>query len=32
MNRVLGPIDFILVMLALFGIGLLIAIYWPAAW
>ncbi len=31
-NRVLSPIDFILAMLALFGIGLLIGIYWPAAW
>jgi hypothetical protein len=31
-NRVLSRIDFILVMLALLGIGLLIGIYWPAAW
>ena len=31
-NRVLSRIDFILVMLALLGIGLLIGIYWSAAW
>jgi hypothetical protein len=28
----LAPIDFILLMLALFGIGLLIGIYWQWAW
>ena len=31
-NRVLSPIDFILLMLTLFGIGLLIGIYWRWAW
>jgi hypothetical protein len=31
-NRVLSPIDFILLMLALFGVGLLIGIYWRWAW
>jgi hypothetical protein len=31
-NRVLSPIDLILLMLALFGIGLLIGIYWRWAW
>jgi len=31
-NWVLSRIDFILVMLALLGIGLLIGIYWSAAW
>jgi hypothetical protein len=31
-NRVLSPIDFLLFMLALFGVGLLIGIYWRWAW
>jgi hypothetical protein len=31
-NRVLSPIDFILLMLVLFGVGLLIGIYWRWAW
>jgi len=31
-NRLLSQIDFILLILALFGLGLLIGIYWRWAW